>query len=83
MTLGMAMMWVVVGLIVGYLAGYVMKEPGYGQIRDIVVGLFCTLLLMVAFLAVAWGPGSFRSWEPLRARRCSRRSSSHAAGRPS
>lgn len=32
-------MWVVVGLIVGWLAGLIMKGSGYGLVGDILVGL--------------------------------------------
>jgi uncharacterized membrane protein YeaQ/YmgE (transglycosylase-associated protein family) len=39
MTPGMFVMWVVVGLIAGYLAGYVMKEGGYGPIGDLSLGV--------------------------------------------
>ncbi len=39
MTLGMFVMWVVVGLIAGYPAGYVLKEGGYGPIGDITLGV--------------------------------------------
>jgi uncharacterized membrane protein YeaQ/YmgE (transglycosylase-associated protein family) len=39
MTLGMFAMWVVVGLIAGYVAGYVMKEGGYGVTGDLILGV--------------------------------------------
>jgi hypothetical protein len=39
-----------------------MKMLDYAPIRDIVFGLVCSLLLTVAFLAAAWGSGSFRPW---------------------
>ena len=39
MTPGMFVMWAVVGSIAGYLAGYVMKEGGYGPIGDISLGV--------------------------------------------
>ena len=32
-------MWVVVGLIVGWLAGLIMKGSGYGLVGDLLVGL--------------------------------------------
>ncbi len=44
MTPGMFVMWVVVGLIVGYLAGYVMKEGGYGPVGDISLGIIGSLV---------------------------------------
>jgi len=78
MALELFVMWIALML----LAVLAMKVLGYGQIRDIVFGLVGSLLLTVAFLAAAWGPGSFRSWGSLRVRGCSRRSSSGAASRP-
>jgi uncharacterized membrane protein YeaQ/YmgE (transglycosylase-associated protein family) len=39
MTPGMFVMWIVVGLVAGYLAGYVMKEGGYGPIGDLSLGV--------------------------------------------
>lgn len=39
MTLEMLVMWVVVGLVAGWLAGIVMKGGGYGLIGDIGLGL--------------------------------------------
>jgi uncharacterized membrane protein YeaQ/YmgE (transglycosylase-associated protein family) len=38
MSLGMFAMWVVVGLLAGWVAGYVMKEGGYGLKGDLVLG---------------------------------------------
>jgi uncharacterized membrane protein YeaQ/YmgE (transglycosylase-associated protein family) len=35
----MSVSWVVVGLLVGGLAGIVMKEGGYGPIEDLLLGL--------------------------------------------
>ena len=48
MTPGMFVMCVVVGLIAGYLAGYGMKEGGYGPIGDLSSGSSAAL----------WGAGS-------------------------
>jgi len=39
MTLGMYAVWVAVGLTAGYLAGYVMKEGGYGLTGDFILGV--------------------------------------------
>jgi uncharacterized membrane protein YeaQ/YmgE (transglycosylase-associated protein family) len=39
MSLGMFAMWVVVGLLAGWVAGYVMKEGGYGLKGDLVLGV--------------------------------------------
>ncbi|RPH99061.1 MAG: GlsB/YeaQ/YmgE family stress response membrane protein [Zetaproteobacteria bacterium] len=33
------MMWVVVGLLAGWVAGYVMKEGGYGLRGDLILGV--------------------------------------------
>ena len=39
MTLGMFVMWVAVGLLAGWVAGYVMKEGGYGLKGDLILGV--------------------------------------------
>ncbi len=39
MEFGMLVSWVVVGLLAGWLAGFVMKGGGYGLIGDMVLGL--------------------------------------------
>src|SRR6059036_2235323 len=39
MEFGMFVSWVVVGLLAGWLAGFVMKGGGYGLIGDLVLGL--------------------------------------------
>jgi uncharacterized membrane protein YeaQ/YmgE (transglycosylase-associated protein family) len=39
MTLAMAAMWVLVGLLVGVLAGLVMKAGGYGRRWDVLLAL--------------------------------------------
>ena len=39
MELGMFVSWVVVGLLAGWLAGFVMKGGGYGLIGDLGLGL--------------------------------------------
>jgi len=39
MEFGMFVSWVLVGLLAGWLAGFVMKDGGYGLIGDLVLGL--------------------------------------------
>lgn len=39
MTLELVLMWVVVGLLAGWVAGYVMKEGGYGLRGDLILGV--------------------------------------------
>ena len=39
MEFGMLVSWVVVGLLAGWLAGFVMKGGGYGLIGDLALGL--------------------------------------------
>ena len=39
MDFGMFISWVVVGLLAGWLAGFVMKGGGYGLIGDMILGL--------------------------------------------
>lgn len=56
MTLGMFGMWVIVGLIVGYLAGYVLKEGGYGPVGDISLGVIGSLVGSALFLFLGLWP---------------------------
>ena len=58
MTLELFGMWVVVGLIAGYLAGYVMKDGGYGLIGDLVLGVIGSLVASVLFRALGVSPGA-------------------------
>ena len=51
------LLWLVVGLIAGFLASRVMRGGGYGLIGDIVVGLIGALL--GGFLASLLGFGSY------------------------
>ena len=44
MNLGMFALWVLVGLLAGWLAGFVMKGGGYGLIGDMVLGLVGSVL---------------------------------------
>jgi uncharacterized membrane protein YeaQ/YmgE (transglycosylase-associated protein family) len=46
----MFLMWVVVGLIAGWLAGYVMQEGGYGQTGDLILGLAGSMVAGGLFL---------------------------------
>ncbi len=61
MTLELFAMWVLVGLLSGWLAGVVMKSGGYGLIGDIVLGLVGSILGSWIFrtLGVAVGAGLF------------------------
>ena len=56
MTPGMFVMCVVVGLIAGYLAGYVMKEGGYGPIGDLSLGVIGSLVGSGLFLFLGVSP---------------------------
>ncbi len=57
----MLVMWVVVGLVAGWLAGFVMKGGGYGLIGDIVLGLVGSIVGSWIFqaLGVSAGAGLF------------------------
>jgi len=44
MTLETFWMWVVVGLIAGWAAGYVLKDGGYGLTGDMVLGVMGSIL---------------------------------------
>src|SRR5512146_1651356 len=39
MTLELVVMWVVVGLLAGWVAGYIMKDGGYGLKGDLILGV--------------------------------------------
>jgi uncharacterized membrane protein YeaQ/YmgE (transglycosylase-associated protein family) len=56
MTPGMFVTWVVVGSIVGYLAGHVMKEGSYGPIGDISLGVTGSLVGSGLFLFLGLWP---------------------------
>jgi len=51
-------MWALVGLLAGYLAGYVMRGGGYGLIGDIALGLVGSLLGSWIFRALGVAPGA-------------------------
>lgn len=57
MNLEMFVMWVVVGLLAGWLAGYVMKDGGYGLIGDLVLGLVGSIIGSWVFRALEVSPG--------------------------
>ncbi len=61
MSLELFTMWVLVGLLAGWLAGFVMKGGGYGLIGDIALGLVGSLLGSWLFraLGVSVGAGLF------------------------
>ena len=56
MTLEILVMWVVVGLVAGWLAGIVMKGGGYGLIGDIVLGLVGSIVGSWIFRALGVYP---------------------------
>ena len=56
MDLGMFAMWVAVGLVAGWLAGFVMKGGGYGRIADIVLGLAGSIVGSWFFWAMEFSP---------------------------
>ena len=58
MTLGTFVMWIVVGSMAGYLAGYVTKEGGYGPIGDILLGLIGSLVGSGLFLFLGVWPNA-------------------------
>src|SRR5436305_11325069 len=56
LTTGGVIVWLVLGLIAGWLAGMVMKGGGYGILGDIVVGIVGALI--GGFIASALGLGA-------------------------
>ena len=58
MTLEMFAMWVLVGALAGWLAGFLMRGGGYGLIGDIALGLVGSLLGSVIFRALGIAPGA-------------------------
>lgn len=56
MTMGMLALWVVVGLIAGYLAGYVMKEGGYGRTGDLILGVVGSIVGVWLFSVLGISP---------------------------
>ena len=67
MELGMFVSWVVVGLLAGWLAGFVMKGGGYGLIGDLGLGLIGSVVggwIFRALGASASGGSSRRCSSP-------------------
>ncbi len=58
MDFGMFAMWVVVGLVAGWLAGYFMKAGGYGLTQDLTLGLLGSILGSWLFGALGVAPGA-------------------------
>lgn len=58
MDLGTFVMWVVVGLVAGCLAGYVMKGGGYGLTGDLILGLGGSIVGSWIFQALGVSPGA-------------------------
>ena len=56
MTLGMFVMWFVVGSIAGYVAGHVMKEGGYGLTGDLILGVVGSMVGGWLFSALGVSP---------------------------
>ena len=56
MTLGMYAVWVAVGLTAGYLAGYVMKEGGYGLTGDLILGVVGSIVGVWLFSVLRISP---------------------------
>ena len=59
MTLHMTVVLVVVGLLVAWLAGHLMKNGGYGVMGDVGLGVAGSLLGGALFLGLGAGPGWF------------------------
>ena len=51
-------MWVVVGLVVGWLARYVLKSGGYGLKEDLVLGLVGSIVGSWLFWVLGVSPGA-------------------------
>ena len=58
MTLERLAMWVVVGLVVGWLAGYVLKSGGYGLKEDLVLGLVGSIVGSWLFWVLGVSPSA-------------------------
>ncbi|HEX7215556.1 MAG TPA: hypothetical protein VF578_15205 [Methylomirabilota bacterium] len=56
MKVPISVIWVPMGLVVGGLAGLVMRTGGYGLIVDLVLGLAGSLIGSLLFLAVETSP---------------------------
>ena len=60
MTAEMLVLTVVVGLVAGGLAGFVMKDGGYGLLGDMLLGLGGSMVGASLFRVLAFGPGAGR-----------------------
>jgi uncharacterized membrane protein YeaQ/YmgE (transglycosylase-associated protein family) len=56
MNLEMFVTWVLVGLLTGWLVGFVMKDGGYGLISDLMLGLVGSSAASGIFLALGITP---------------------------
>jgi uncharacterized membrane protein YeaQ/YmgE (transglycosylase-associated protein family) len=54
----MFVMWVVVGLMAGWLAGIVLKSGGYGLKGDLVLGLVGSIVGSWLFWSLGFSPGA-------------------------
>ena len=59
MDFGMFGWWVVVGVLAGWLTGFVMKDGGYGLVGDMVLGLIGSVVGGWIALGVSAGGGIF------------------------
>jgi len=58
MNLELLVMWVVVGLVAGWLAQFVMKSGGYGLKGDLILGLVGSIVGSWLFSALGFWPGA-------------------------
>jgi len=58
MDLGMFAMWVVVGLVAGWLVGFVLKDGGFGLTGDLILGLVGSIAGSVIFRGLEISPGA-------------------------
>lgn len=58
MTLELFVMWMLVGLLAGWLAPIVMKGGGYGRIGDLALGLIGSIVGSVIFRGLEISPGA-------------------------
>jgi uncharacterized membrane protein YeaQ/YmgE (transglycosylase-associated protein family) len=61
MDFAMVVTWVLVGLLAGWLAGFVMKDGGYGLVWNLVLGLVgsSAAIVILSVLGVAPHAGTF------------------------
>ena len=58
-TLASLVIWALIGLIAGWLAGEIMKGSGFGLVGNIVIGIIGAILGGVLLGAVGVDPGGF------------------------